>query len=190
MVQEEHRLASIDKQRFLEAVRRTELARMLCAEVEIEYCPQDAEGYLSDFAFYSLEERYLRYLRDRYIPPKTYEKFIGNSFQELYGDEREFASKWYLSWGDIAELNRRGHIIGSHSHYHYGDGDDYRQSVKLIEERIAAPVRYVSYPNGVKRIADSDLEMLGIRQGYISTINGANPPYRAGRMDCNQWRLS
>ncbi len=188
MVQEEHKVPSIDKQRFLEAARGTELAKMLCNELDIDYRPHEAEGYLADYGFYSLEERYLRYLRDRHIPANTYESFIGEYFQELFGAERDFASRQYLSWDDVAELQNRGHIIGSHSHYHYGDRDDYETSVKLIEGRINAKVRYVSYPNGVKRISDSDLEKLGIRKAYISTDGGVDP-YRAGRIDCNQWTL-
>lgn len=188
MVPEEHKVLSIDKQRYLEASLRVQLAQMLCADVAINYNPDEAKGYLPEFSFYSLEERYLRYLRDKIVSPELYEAFIGELFRKVFGDEKDFSSKYYLSWQHIVELHNRGHIIGSHSHYHYGDKDDYARSLELIEGKIKDKVEYISYPNGIKRISDGDLQKLGIRKAYISTQNGAEP-YRVERIDCNREHL-
>lgn len=185
MVPEEHRVVTIDKQRFLEATFRMELARMLCAELHIHYDPREAEEYLSDFSFYSIEERYIRYLRDKIIAREAYDGFIEKYFKQAFGDEKSFASKKYLSWEHIVQLHKRGHVIGSHSHYHDGDKNDYARSINLIEEKIKEKVQYVSYPNGVKRISDEDLKILGITKAYISTENGSSEPYRIARIDCN-----
>lgn len=184
MVQEEHRVATIDKQRFLEARFRFELAKMACIEFKIDYNPEGAKEYLSDFSFYSVEERYLRYLRDKIIASEDYERFIGQYFIKIFGNEKNFASKHYLSWDHIVELHKRGHIIGAHAHHHIGDRNDYAQSLKLIEGKIKEKVRYVSYPNGIKSISDQDLRDLEITKAYISTENGIEP-YRIGRIDCN-----
>lgn len=189
MVPEEHKVLGIDKQRFLEAMFRVELAPMICRELDLDYKPEEAQNYLSDFSFYSLEERYLRYLRDKNISTEAYDNFIGKYFEKYFGNEKMFASKKYLSWDHIVQLHKRGHIIGSHSHYHIGDRNDYAHSIKLIEWKIAEKVEYISYPNGMKRISDEDLEQLGVRKAYISAENGSEP-YRIGRIDCNNEPLT
>lgn len=189
MVPEERRMTGGDKQRFLEALLRVELAKMVCTEFKIDYNPEDAKEYLSAFGFYSLEERYLRYLRDKIIPPEAYDGFVGKYFNKAFGDEKNFASKKYLSWDHIIQLHKRGHIIGSHSHYHDGDRNDYARSIKLIERKIKENVEYVSYPKGVKMISDEDLENLGVKKAYISTENGTEP-YRIGRIDCKAKKLN
>lgn len=186
MVPEERRVSAIDKQRFLEARLRNELAWMLCADLNINYRPEEANGYLEAFNFYSQEERYLRFLRDTRVPRETYEELIGKYFQQVFGDEQDFAAERYLSWDHIAQLHDRGHIIGSHSHRHYGDKEDFERSVRLIEERINFRPQYVSYPNGEKRISDADLRKIGIRRAFISTPHGVGP-YTVGRIDCKQW---
>jgi len=188
MVPEEHRVPSIDKQRYLEASFRVDLAKMLCADLHIPYNPDEAAAYLPEFSFYSIEERYLRYLRDKIVPGEVYDDFVGKYFRKAFGDEKDFASANYLSWEHIVQLHKRGHIIGSHSHYHYGDKNDFSRSLALIEEKIKDKPLYVSYPNGIKRISDEDLESLGVRKAYISTENGAGP-YRVERIDCNRARL-
>lgn len=188
MVPEERKIAAIDKQRYLEASLRFKLAKMICTELDIDYGPEEAKGYLSEFKFYSSEERYLRYLRDKIIPREVYDEFIDKYFEKAFGNEKNFASEKYLSWDDIAQLHKQGHIIGSHSHYHYGDRDDYAQSIALIEGRIKEKPRYISYPNGIKRISDEDLENLGVRKAYLSKEDGTGP-YRIGRIDCNNGSL-
>lgn len=186
MIQEERRVPSVDKQRHLEALFRTELARMLCRELGIDYRPEVAREYLAEYRFYSLEERYLRYLRDQHVPAESYEEFVGKHFLKVFGDEEDFVAREYLSWDHVKELHERGHIIGSHSHYHQGDKKDFERSLKAIERRIHEKPRYVSYPNGVKRISDEELRDLGIERAYVASVKGADP-YRVARIDCNQF---
>ena len=184
MTQEEQRVPFIDKQRQIEAFLRYRLAEIMCAEIGIAYCPEDAQGYLSAFGFYSLEERYLRYLRDKILPKDVYEGFIGKHFKKMFGDENDFASLNYLNWHHVMELHKRGHIIGSHSHYHIGDKNDFSISMKLIEARTKQKMEYISYPNGIKNISDEDLDKLEIRKAYLSSGNSTYH-YKVGRIDCN-----
>lgn len=188
MIPEEHRVPSIDKQRYLEADYRRELAELLCSDLYIDYNPQEAKDYLEEYHFYSLEERYLRYLRDNIIPERVYDSVIGDMFHKAFGSEEEFCLREYLGWHHIYQLHKRGHFIGSHSHCHSGDTEDFAKSLKLIEGVINEKPRYISYPNGIRRISDEDLENLGIKTAYISSENGSYP-YRAGRIDCNQLKL-
>ena len=183
MAQEEQRVPFIDKQRQIEAFLRNRLAKIMCTELGIVYRPEDAQGYLSEFSFYSLEERYLRYLRDKELPRDVYEGFVGTHFQKIFGDEKDFATRNYLNWHHVMELHKRGHIIGSHSHYHIGDKNDFSISKKLIEAKIKQKLEYISYPNGMKNISDEDLDNLEIRKAYLSS-GSSTGPYRVGRIDC------
>ncbi len=188
MVQEDRRIPAIDKQRLLEASFRTELARMLCAEVQMTYAPEDASDYLQGFHVYSPEERYLRYLRDKIVAPNTYADFVGKLFEQFWGNEKDWVAKQYMSWDDIVQLKKRGHTIGSHTHYHYGTKADFAKSLKLIEEKTNEKPRCISYPNSWIRVTEQELSELGVRRAYISSENGAEP-YRVGRIDCNQFEI-
>lgn len=189
MVPEELRVPSIDKQRFLEADYRLELARMLCKELYIDYAPEQAQDYLAKYDFYSLEERFLRYLRDKVIPPRVFDSVIGTMFEKAFGDERAFCMRRYLGWHHIYQLHKRGHVIGSHSHYHYGDKTDYKRSLELINGVLGEKPRLISYPNGFKRITDEELRALEVETAYISSEPGVHP-FRAGRADCNQFAMN
>ncbi len=187
MVQEERRIPAIDKQRLLEVSLRRELAGMLCDRLGMPYRPADASEYLAVFRFYSPEERYLRYLRDKVVPAKDYDDFIDVLFRDAYGDEGAVAAKTYMGWDHVAQLHRRGHVIGSHTHYHYGDGTDFARSLNLLEARLRTRPRCVSYPNGWIRLSHDELRDLQIDAAYDSSETHADGAYRIGRVDCNQY---
>ena len=189
MVPEERRVAAIDKQRFLEGDLRHELARMLCKELFIDYQPEVAETYLAEFSFYSLEERYLRYLRDTMIPAPVFESVMDSLFTNVFGDEKAFCIERYLSWHHIYQLHKRGHVIGSHSHYHNGDAEDYAKSLRFIGNVIGEVPMTISYPNGNKYVSDEDLEKIGVKTAYLSREEGGEPFYLP-RADCNQFELT
>ena len=91
-----------------------------------------------------------------------------------------------MSWEQILELDKRGHIIGSHGHDHIGDNQDFTKSINLIENKIKKKVNYVSYPNGVKRISDQDLKKLGVKIAYTTQHEKHIAPFQTQRLDCNQ----
>ena len=186
MIPEEKRIPIEDKQRRLETLYRKELCKMLCNDLKISYRPEEAEKYLSWFTRYSLEERYLRYLRNKIVSKEKYFSFIDISFRNNFGDEKKFAEEEYLNWAQIIELDKRGHIIGSHSHDHIGDYYDFTKSINLIESKIRKKVGYVSYPNGVKKISNQDLKKLGIKIAYTTQEEKNDVPFQVQRLDCNQ----
>jgi peptidoglycan/xylan/chitin deacetylase (PgdA/CDA1 family) len=189
MVQEEGRIPTIDKQRLLEVRLRSELAGMLCDRLRMPYRPEDAREFLAAFRFYSPEERYLRYLRDKVVPAKEYAEFIDALFRDAHGDERAFASKVYMGWDHVIQLQRRGHVIGSHTHHHYGDLGDFARSLELLEARLGQRPRCISYPNGWIRISHDELKNLRVDAAYDSSETHAGGDYRLGRIDCNQFAV-
>jgi len=189
MIPEEKKMPIEDKQRKLEVLYRRELAKMLCENLSIEYNPNISKNYLNRFNFYSIEERYLRYLRDIQLSSSDYKNFIDNIFLKEFGEEVFFAEKDYMSWENISDLNNRGHIIGSHSHYHIGDREDYSKSIKIIKKKINKQVKCISYPNGKKKILDKDLIDLGIEIAYTTEPKQSLGSFETTRIDCNQLNL-
>ena len=177
-----------DKQRRIESFSRKTLAKKLCYEFNINYKPTIAKNYLKRFKFYSLEERYLRYLRNEKINKKNYEKFISEAYKKKFADDIKYIKKNYMSWKHIKELSNRGHIIGSHSHLHYGDKKDFKMSIQIIEKKIKKKVDQVSYPNGKKIISDRDLNSLGVKFGYSTNVSKNKNKFRLPRIDCNQFK--
>ena len=189
MVPEEKKIPIEDKQRKLEVLYRKDLAKMLCDNLKIPYNLTISKNYLKRFTFYSPEERYLRYLRDEKIPLSDYINFIDNLFVKEFGNETNFADKDYMSWKNIIDLKNKGHIIGSHGHYHIGDKKDYSKSIQIIEKRINSKVKYISYPNGKKNISDEDLINLGIDVAYTTDPEKSFGALQTKRIDCNQFNL-
>lgn len=62
----------------------------------------------------------------------------------------------FLTEGEIRELHKRGHIIGSHAHHHahmysLTEGEiqsEWSMSVKILQNIIDNPITYASIPNG------------------------------------------
>jgi len=189
MVPDENKVPFIDKQRYLESLYRLDLAKMLCSDLNIDYRPEEAVSYSEYYKFYSLEERYLRYLRDKKLEEKAYCSFVDRQFEKKFGDETGFAKKNYLNWAQIKELRKRGHIVGAHGHYHIGDREDYAKSINLLEKNLNDKIEYISYPNGVKKVPDDELIKLGITTAFLSKENGADS-FRTGRTDCMQLSFS
>ena len=106
-----------------------------------------------------------------------------------FGNQNDLVSKEYLNWDHVKELHHRGHVIGSHSHHHYGDADDFEVSLQLIANVTGERPKCISYPNGVKNISDDELRALKIDIAYLSSQEGGHF-YRSPRIDCNQFSES
>jgi peptidoglycan/xylan/chitin deacetylase (PgdA/CDA1 family) len=52
------------------------------------------------------------------LDPSLRDHTLDALFATALGDEREFASTWYLSWSEIREMQRGGMTFGGHAHRH------------------------------------------------------------------------
>jgi len=179
-------IPSEDKQRRIETLSRKILAKELCKEFNFNYRPSISKNYLKRFKFYSIEERYLRLLRDTKVSKEGYENFINKFYKKIFGIGKDYVKKNYMSWKHIKELSKRGHLIGSHSHFHIGDKKDFLKSIRLIEKKIKKKVVLVSYPNGKKIISDKELRSIKVKFGYTTDVPLNKNKFKSPRIDCNQ----
>jgi hypothetical protein len=77
------------------------------------------EKYLSEFSFYSKEDKIFRFTRDKILGEKKYFEVMDSIIKEstLRLDKSLHKSLWMDSL-DIKELENKNHIIGLHSHTH------------------------------------------------------------------------
>ncbi|KZL07213.1 Polysaccharide deacetylase [Pseudovibrio axinellae] len=78
----------------------------------------DPEEYLKNSPFYSLKDKWFRYLRDQELDKRTYVFIMENMMERCQFDKKEAASNLWLKKEQIQLLTADGHIIGLHSHTH------------------------------------------------------------------------
>lgn len=79
----------------------------------------NSESYLSDFSFYTKEDKIFRYTRDILLGESQYFEIMDTllSKYNFKLDSHTHAKLWINS-SEIKELHKNGHIIGLHSHTH------------------------------------------------------------------------
>ena len=146
------------------------------ARLDSEY-PLD---YLSNFSFYSEEERQFRFLRDALLGPSSYrvvmDEMIARSTYDL-------DSRIGLLWMNKAELSRiagGGHTVGLHSHTHptrmsalsrENQKREYALNFEWIVSELGVTPTVVAHPCGdYSKETLEILESLGIRVGFRSSL--------------------
>lgn len=74
--------------------------------------------YLANFSFYSVLERYYRYLRDKVLSRDEFADTIDALFAERFSNERALMDTFYLSPVDLRKIADAGMIVGAHGYAH------------------------------------------------------------------------
>lgn len=163
---------------FWQDFRATSLAQFPgeTARLGSEYPPD----YLSNFSFYSVEERQFRFLRDTLLGPSLYrvvmDEMIARSSYDL-------SSRIGLLWMNKVELSRiaeGGHTVGLHSHTHptrmstlstEDQKREYALNFQWIVSELGVTPTVVAHPCGdYSKETLEILESLGIRVGFRSSL--------------------
>ena len=78
----------------------------------------DDSSYLSQFTFYSLNDRKLRYIRDFHLSHNEYKDLSLDFIRNNNADVDSLIKETYMNEESILNLHRKGHHIGLHSHSH------------------------------------------------------------------------
>ena len=129
------------------------------------------------------------------------DKIVEDLFEEYIGDQESFASKLYMSWDEIRQIQRAGMLVAGHTHWHrplstLTDEELNRDlciSRSLLDENLEPQKLWpFSYPYGKKNSYSDEamrlLQQLGFTCAF-NTENGANtsmtPVFELNRIDCN-----
>lgn len=169
-VLQDRRIPWIEKQRYMEAhypryrdflEHFVQTCLGLVPEHKAEIEPSAANfskagSYLSQFGFYSVEERFFRKVRDEVVDRPVFVEVVGKMFADAFADESGFLESHFLSVDDLKELKNKGMVIGSHGHGHlFFDQSpaeicqsDISRSFDFLDSQVGPSVRSMTYPNG------------------------------------------
>lgn len=141
------------------------------------------EDYLSDFPFYTLEERWFRFIRDEVLGPSRYFDVMWSMIESNSTfDVEEVKTRLWMKPTHLSQLISEGHSIGLHSHSHPTRIDElslelqaqeYRQNFDWISANLNVKPHFVAHPCG--RYSPDTLEILtnlGVKVGFRSSMSG------------------
>ena len=152
-------------------------------------------NYLSEFPFYSREERKFRFLRDELLGRERYFDIMWSMVEsDSYFDLESCKSRLWMDVSHLSELVADGHAVGLHSHSHPTKIDkmsraaqtiEYQQNFDWIVENVGVQPSAVAHPCG--RYSAETLEILralGVNIGFRSSMSGGgNSPLEVPRED-------
>lgn len=170
--------SSIDEFYFAFFKRVEEEQRELKINYNEEREKFEPKKYLLNSPFYSDEDRFFRYIRDRVLGREKYEYIMDGMLKEYhYNFEGCFQNLW-MSKYDIKNINENGNIIGLHSHTHPTCMEklslpeqriEYEMNKEILESIICGRIETVSYP--CSSYNDDTLfimKKLGIKLGFTA----------------------
>lgn len=139
------------------------------------------EDYLSQFRFYSDNDRRFRFFRDHVAGPGLYREIMDDMLEAWGYDKIARAGELFMSPEHLRRLAAAGHEIGLHSHSHPTMIDalspaeqiaEYSRNKTLLEDILEKPVWSMSHPCG--RYNETTLRVLsqlGIKLGFRHSLH-------------------
>jgi peptidoglycan/xylan/chitin deacetylase (PgdA/CDA1 family) len=138
-------------------------------------------SYLSNFEFYSFNDRLFRYIRDNILKKIAYEKLMKKLMLEKNTDLKKIIPLLWLSKKQLIDLNDKNHIIGLHSHNHptmihkysYLEQEyEYNTNYRCLSKILSYEPISVSHPCGnYNQITLDILKNKGINVGFRSNMD-------------------
>lgn len=136
--------------------------------------------YLTDFPFYTDEDRRFRFVRDDILGPKSYQTIMDNMITNSGLETKTLAENLWMSVSCLKQLSDEGHIIGLHSHTHptrlalldrEKQEEEYKQNMLSVEQIIKKRVVSMSHPcNSYDHVTLDVLRSLGITIGFRANM--------------------
>ena len=83
--------------------------------IQLEY---NKLNYLGDFKFYSYNDKWFRYLRDKVLGKELYGKIMADLMQIKNFEPNSVINDLWLTNEQLAHLSKDGHMLGLHSYSH------------------------------------------------------------------------
>ena len=136
--------------------------------------------YLSEFPFYTKEDRKFRFLRDKVLKPKEYKDVMKILMESKKVNIKDLTKDLWLKTDHLCTMRATGHIIGIHSHSHptamadlsYKEQQvEYQKNFKILSNILQEEPFTMSHPcNSYSAETLKILNNLGIRLGFCSNM--------------------
>ena len=141
----------------------------------------DSKNYLSEFSFYTREDKIFRYVRNNLLGEKNYYEIMESMIKKFKMPlNQKLHQNLWMSPNEIKILNDSGHIIGLHSHTHptrMGEKNyefqenNYSKNKLILENIIDQKITCMSHPcNSYNENTLGILNQLGIRLGFRANL--------------------
>lgn len=162
--------------------------------VETKLKNYDKSDYLSQFTFYSLEDKKFRYIRDEILGQTIYYELMDNMIENNNININRISEILWMKNEQIKILSNEGHIIGLHSHTHptalsklskEQQYEEYEINYKVLSSIVNKDINTMAHPNG--SYSNETLELLisqNIQVGFRSDFQeGFNSKLEYPRVD-------
>ena len=85
------------------------------ASIQLEY---NKLKYLGDFKFYSYNDKWFRYLRDKVLGKELYEQIMSDLMEKKSFEPKSVIHDLWLTNEQLTHLSKDGHMLGLHSYSH------------------------------------------------------------------------
>lgn len=136
----------------------------------------DADNYLIQYSFYSLNDRKFRYYRDEVLGQLRYYKIMDFLLEEYDYDINQYSKILWCGSKELRDISNHGHIVGLHSHTHptrlcefnYNDQlNEYSVCKEILENCLEKKVTTASYPCGsINNDTEGIMNKLGIEIAF------------------------
>ena len=143
-----------------------------------------SSGYLSNFKFYSVNDRLFRYLRDNILTKDLYENYMFKLMLEKNAKIKDIAPKLWINKEQLLNIKNKNHIIGLHSHNHptvihklsyKQQQKEYDENYEYLLKNLSYKPSSVSHPCGnYNKITLDILNNKGITVGFRSNMHKLN----------------
>ena len=158
-----------------------ELARSDYAELFVEKTADfEPRSYLSDFPFYTDEDRRFRFIRDDVLGPIRYNEIMGSMLANAGYQPRALAPILWMDDACVKRLDDEGHVVGMHSYSHptrltdlpkEEQSKEYHRNFRHLKKVLGHPVKSMSHPcNSYSEAILVMLEDLGIEIGFRANM--------------------
>ena len=121
---------------------------------------KEIENKKLKFQMYTLEDIKFRLVRDLYLKKDEYEDIMQKMMKKKKIISSELYSKLFFSKDDLKKLDKQGHLIGPHSHFHptlmenlttYKQKYEYEKAISVLSKilnKSKSDFKWMSHPNG------------------------------------------
>ena len=140
----------------------------------------DPSHYLTQYAFYTLEDKRFRFIRDEILKPDNYFRVMDAMITYRGLTKETLAKGLWMYDENLRTLSDKGHMIGLHSYSHptrmrelnhEAQSDEYRKNFEHIAKATGKNPVAMSHPcNSYDASTLGCLRSLGIRLGFCSNL--------------------
>lgn len=155
-------------------------AHILFSDLIEKESKYDFNQYLSDFSFYTYNDRKFRYFRDMVLGSEKYNTIMDKMIEDSDYNVVDNSKLLWINKEQIKNLQNNQHIIGLHSYSHptmmvnkseTQQNEEYLLNKKELEQIINEHVYSVSYPcNSYNETTIKYMETLNINIGFRANM--------------------